>query len=276
MASTATKEYSPVALSGFSAADAYDAHRPSYIPESVSHLLTELSVAGVPGAKIVDLAAGTGKFTELIAAREEGYEIVAVEPHDEMLGTLNAKELKGVESKKGDAYSIPVADGWADTVIVAQAFHWFANTASLTEISRVLKPNGKLGFIWNVEDYNQSKTYKTTTKWEEAFKALNWENTKDTSPRYKDSKWRAAFEDQKLFAVPLGERIFNVEIWLGDAALWKRLGTLSNIANLTEEERKELKIGFDKILSTGEDITRNEKGEVAIHYIVHTAWTTKI
>jgi SAM-dependent methyltransferase len=37
-------------------------------------------------------------------------------------------------------------------VVCAQAFHWFANAAALTEIHRVLRPGGMLGLVCNVRD----------------------------------------------------------------------------------------------------------------------------
>ena len=36
-------------------------------------------------------------------------------------------------------------------MIIAQGFHWFADLDSLKEIYRVLKPQGKLGLIWNFD-----------------------------------------------------------------------------------------------------------------------------
>ncbi len=65
---------------GFHDASLYDKHRPSYPPEAVTRFLEHLQVHGMKGARIVDLAAGTGKFTELLAGRDEGFEILAVEP----------------------------------------------------------------------------------------------------------------------------------------------------------------------------------------------------
>ena len=67
---------------GFEKASLYDEHRPSYPPEAVTRFLKHLQVNGVKRARIVDLAAGTGKFTELLAGRNEGFEILAVEPHN--------------------------------------------------------------------------------------------------------------------------------------------------------------------------------------------------
>ena len=66
---------------GFQNASSYDKHRPSYPPEVVTRFLKHLQVSGVREARIVDLAAGTGKFTEVLAGREEDFEILAVEPH---------------------------------------------------------------------------------------------------------------------------------------------------------------------------------------------------
>jgi hypothetical protein len=37
-----------------------------------------------------------------------------------MLRVLRAKDLRGVQVKEGNAHSIPVENGWADSVIVAQ------------------------------------------------------------------------------------------------------------------------------------------------------------
>jgi ubiquinone/menaquinone biosynthesis C-methylase UbiE len=108
------------AATGFHNAKAYDAHRPSYPPEAGQKLLAHLGLNGKHGGKIVDLAAGTGKFTELLAAREEKFEIVAVEPHETMRATLAAKGLDGVVVREGKASSMKVEDGWADAIIVAQ------------------------------------------------------------------------------------------------------------------------------------------------------------
>lgn len=109
------------AQQGFSGSAAYDQHRPSYPAESVENLLRELKVAGIQGARILDLGAGTGKFTELLAKRPEKFEIVAVEPHDDMRKTLADKNLTGVKTIKGFAESIDgVETGWADAVVVAQ------------------------------------------------------------------------------------------------------------------------------------------------------------
>lgn len=106
------------AQKGFSAADSYDAHRPSYNPLAVERLFNALGLDGK--SRVLDLAAGTGKFTTILSSRAEAMEIVAVEPHPDMLRVLRAKELDRVDVREGNAQAIPVEDRWADALIVAQ------------------------------------------------------------------------------------------------------------------------------------------------------------
>lgn len=99
------------AQTGFAKSAAYDQHRPSYTPSIVQLLLEKVRVSGKNGAKILDLAAGTGKFTEALAARDEKYQIIAVEPHPQMRAVLADKKLPGVTVEDGKADSIPLEDG---------------------------------------------------------------------------------------------------------------------------------------------------------------------
>lgn len=71
---------------------------------------------------VADLAAGTGKFTQLLVAREEQYSVVAIEPHNGMRTELEKKGLKGVQVVKGTAEDMSeIADGSFDALIASQA-----------------------------------------------------------------------------------------------------------------------------------------------------------
>ncbi|KAI5299248.1 S-methyl-5-thioribose-1-phosphate isomerase, partial [Ascosphaera pollenicola] len=83
-----------IAQSAFAASSHYDRYRPSFPAKPVQALLAGLQVSGVRRARIIDLGAGTGKFTEVLARREEGFGIVAVEPHDDMRRQLEQKALR--------------------------------------------------------------------------------------------------------------------------------------------------------------------------------------
>ena len=109
------------AQSGFASARAYDAHRPSYPAEAVEKLLQNLGLTGVKGAKIVDLAAGTGKFTEILSRRPEEFDIVAVEPHDGMRTQLEQKQLPRLSVVKGTAGNMSeIPDQTFAAVVAAQ------------------------------------------------------------------------------------------------------------------------------------------------------------
>lgn len=113
----------PFAESGFSKAAAYDAHRPSFPTKSVDVLLENVRVAGFKEGRVVDLAAGTGKFTELLVKRPEQFNITAVEPHKDMRQVLEQKKLPRVTVKEGLATSMPLGDESQDAVIAAQVGH---------------------------------------------------------------------------------------------------------------------------------------------------------
>ncbi|KZF24652.1 S-adenosyl-L-methionine-dependent methyltransferase [Xylona heveae TC161] len=274
------------AEAGFANASSYDLHRPSYPAEAVDKLLGALGLIGANGAKVLDLAAGTGKFTELLARRPEAYEITAVEPHAGMLQELDKKALKGVVTKSGTATSIPLEDESVDAIIIAQAFHWFATQETLRELHRVLKPTGVLGLIWNVEDYNAPKSWKPTTLWESKVKNLMW-SFDDHNPRFRHEGWKKVFEDQvksspltiqtvdPLFSLPLGEESVPFERWLSKQGVWDRYNTLSQIAILEGEDRERVKkTVFDAL--DGDEVEKNANGDVAIHGSTFLAWTTSI
>lgn len=120
-----TKYELPKAASeGFEDAGSYDAYRPSYPPEAVDSLLRHLKIADRPNVNVLEIAAGTGKFTELLAKRHENYTIHAVEPHAGMRAQLEKKQLRNVTVTDGHAAKMPVEDEWADACIAAQSFHW--------------------------------------------------------------------------------------------------------------------------------------------------------
>lgn len=125
-------------------AAAYRRARPGYPGAAVEWVL-----ARSPGRRVVDLAAGTGKLTEALVAA--GADVVCVEPLANMRAQL-AEAVPGVRVLDGAAEAVPLPDGSADAVTVAQAFHWFDAERALAEIARVLVPGGVLGLLWNLRD----------------------------------------------------------------------------------------------------------------------------
>jgi SAM-dependent methyltransferase len=141
-------EVHDIAARGFGAeAAAYERARPSYPPDAITWLTENLSLGS--GRRIVDLAAGTGKLTRLLA--EIGADLIAVEPVAAMRAKLR-EQLPDVPVLAGVAEALPLADQSIDAVVVAQAFHWFDGRRAMTEIARVVRPGGHLALIWNARD----------------------------------------------------------------------------------------------------------------------------
>lgn len=51
-------------------------------------------------------------------------------------------------------FSLDLPDASIDVVIACQCFHWFANSAALEEIHRVLKTDGYFGIFWAITDFS--------------------------------------------------------------------------------------------------------------------------
>lgn len=276
-----------VAQSGFASSSAYDTHRPGYPVDAVTRFIDVLEITGQNGAKILDLGAGTGKFTELLAARLEGYEVTAVEPHDGMREQLEKKSLGNVKICKGVAEKMDaIEDQSQQAVMVAQAFHWIANMDALREIHRVLKPTAVLGLIWNIEDYNAPKEWDIHPGWESTMRDVMW-SLKDGHPRFRDMQWKKVFDEQgastilsvftrtPIFGLPIGEETFEFSRWLSKDDIWKTFKTYSQVANLSPDRLSAVEKTFWDAIDSKETETDAE-GRVAVHGKTLIAWASSI
>ena len=133
------------ALSFGKAVGDYDRGRPGYPGEAVDWALARAGAV----VDVVDVGAGTGKFTASLVAR--GLAVTAVEPDPEMLSRL-AVNHPSVVSLAGTAESLPLDDASADLVTFAQSWHWVDVPAASAEVARVLRPGGALALVWNIRD----------------------------------------------------------------------------------------------------------------------------
>jgi SAM-dependent methyltransferase len=206
------------AAQGFArSADAYERGRPGYPDEAIRFVVERLP----PGARVLDLAAGTGKLTRpLIAA---GLNVIAVEPVAQMRAALPT----AARALDGTAEAIPLESGAVAAVTVGQAFHWFDGDAALPEIARVLSADGLLALFWNrrVEEDPVNRAIDAIV-----------DPHRGEVPTHRGDGWRAAFERTPLFG-PFEERVFENSQELDAGGLEARVGSISFIASLEPGER---------------------------------------
>jgi SAM-dependent methyltransferase len=213
----------PTARGFESAAEIYERARPDYPEEALEHIVDELELE--PGAHVVDVGAGTGKFARQLVAR--GLRVTGVEPIGEMREVF--KRTVQAEALDGTAESIPLADETADAVTAAQAFHWFDADRALPELRRVLRPRGGVALIWNVRDEEDP---------------LHQAYGEAIRPFKGDDYPAGGYPAVGLVASPLfsdvHERTFrHVQVMDADG-LAERAASVSFVARLPEHERAEL------------------------------------
>ena len=192
--------------------------RPDY-PEA---LLEDLPRA----ALVVDLGAGTGKFTRLVS--RTGARVVAVEPQSAMAAHI-AREAN-VQVVVATAEQIPLAGGCVDLVCCATAFHWFDYAKATAEVARILKPGAHLALIWNVRD--------DRVPWVAAVGALLDARGKEAH-RFRKGRWRAILDDCRFAYLGARDHPFSHRMRV-DGIVDRVLST-SFIADLGEEERESVR-----------------------------------
>ncbi len=127
-------------------ADAYARGRPGYAPALVP-LLQGLGFGR--GMVIADLGAGTGASCAVILAT--GARVIAVEPEAGMRGHALARfaDESRFTAVDGRAEATTLPDGSVDHVTAMQAMHWFAIAPLRAELTRILRPGGRVVLVWN-------------------------------------------------------------------------------------------------------------------------------
>jgi ArsR family transcriptional regulator len=114
--------------------------------EAIGHFLLLLT----PHIDIVDLGAGEGLLSQLLARRARSVTCIDNSPAMVKVGTALAKDnsIDNLSYQLGDIESIPLADGCADLAILSQALH-HANhpPRAITEALRILRPGGRLAIL---------------------------------------------------------------------------------------------------------------------------------
>ena len=172
-------------------AEDYTAGRPDYAAALIDCMYREYGVSDA--SVIADIGSGTGKFARHLLDR--GSEVYCVEPNDDMRRTAE-RELRSYEkfhSVTGTAEHTTLADGAADFVTAAQAFHWFDGKRFKEECLRILKDGGTVFLIWNARDGSDllnQELFRLHTAYCPGFKGFSGGTKQD------DPKIRSFFDGQ--------------------------------------------------------------------------------
>lgn len=205
------------------AGDDYERARPDYPVDVLDALTAELGLG--PSSVAVELGAGTGKFTRLLAPRLAM--AVATEPVAAMRAHLGLVTSPVVAAT---AEAVPLRAGSVDAVVAATAFHWFGAEATLGEARRVLRPDGGLGLVWNNPDRD--------TDWVAQVWAVV-DGARGSVPGNRDLRWRNAFAGKSGFS-PLSHARFSHAVSLSHSELAARVASISFVAALADTERAAL------------------------------------
>ncbi|CAG9164540.1 class I SAM-dependent methyltransferase [Cupriavidus pinatubonensis] len=238
------------AAEGFAAqAATYARGRPEY-PEAIGDWLR--GTLGLGGGKtVVDLGAGTGKFSRRLAAT--GAAVIAVEPVDEMRAQLSTA-LPAVKAVAGTAEAMPLPDASVDAIVCAQAFHWFANDRAMAEIRRVLRPGGMLGLVWNVRD--------ESVPWVASLTAIMTPYEGD-APRFYKGDWKRMFPADGFGPLAL-ESLPYVHAGPPQQVIVDRVMSVSFIAALPPQRQADVRAQLEAVID--EDPALAVHAQVAFPY----------
>lgn len=129
-------------------AENYSKYRPAY---SESVLTALLSLLGKPVAAVdfVDVGAGTGIWTRMVAQRGTR-SATAIEPNDDMRGHGEADSVGlAVQWREGKGEQTGLPDACCDLLTMASSFHWVDFEKGTQEFHRLLREGGRFCALWN-------------------------------------------------------------------------------------------------------------------------------
>jgi SAM-dependent methyltransferase len=116
-------------------AEAYDLGRPRYEDRAID----AIAAAAGGGPRLLDVGAGTGRLSAPLL--EKGFDVVAVEPLDEMRAILTRK-IGDDRALAAYVEDLPLPDASVDGAVCGDAWHWFDGARAADELARVLRPGG--------------------------------------------------------------------------------------------------------------------------------------
>jgi SAM-dependent methyltransferase len=123
----------------------YDVHRPGYPGELVDAALRRGGLAA--GVRVLEIGCGTGKLTELLAAR--GLRIDAVDPGAKLIEAARRRvgDAPNVTFHLGRFEDVELPEDTYDAAFSAAAFHWVEPSVGWEKVACHLRADGLLALL---------------------------------------------------------------------------------------------------------------------------------
>jgi SAM-dependent methyltransferase len=231
-------------------AELYDRARPSYPPAAVDAVLEFGALT--PPARILEVGAGTGKATVLLADR--GFEVLALEPSPDMARVARANcarrpqvEIVEAEFERWDPQEPLPA------LVSAAAWHWIDPDVRYQQAHRALAPGGTLAAIWTFPDWQScelraplSGAYRSAAPQ----LAPDFPMHPDSRPTRLAGDWHQEIEHSGVFCTPT-VRTFSWSERYTSAEYRRLLQTHQDHILLAPDERAELLGAVDEAIQDG-------------------------
>jgi SAM-dependent methyltransferase len=221
-------------------AELYDRRRPTY-PEDLIDDVIALSGLDA-GGRALEVGAGTGKATVLMAAR--GVKVLAVEPNHDMaqVARRNCAAYPAVEFVEADFERSQPEPAAFRLLYSAQAWHWVNPETRYGLARAALAEGGLLAVFWNRIDWRRSpvrdrlaRVYAETAPEFE----IHTPNHPGNLHPDQDEDWEAEIAQEPAFAEP-EVRSYEWSVEQTGSEYVELLSTQSDIRLLSEDRRASL------------------------------------
>ncbi|MBV9816773.1 MAG: methyltransferase domain-containing protein [Solirubrobacterales bacterium] len=219
-------------------AERYDRSRPTYPDALIDDLLRRAPLT--PGVRALEVGAGTGKATRLLAAR--GVSVLAIEPSPEMAAINRRAARPGTEIVESDFESFDPGGERFGLVYAAQSWHWVDQRVGYERARAALVDGGLLAVFWNRPGWTDSPVRRAISR---AYRAhapsLDRENP--SHPDSRDGRRYATWDDDAAAAAglePLPDRTDAWELHYGAREYADLISTHSEIVMLDPGAREPL------------------------------------
>ena len=131
----------------FTRAERYDRHAHRLGHRLYDRVVADATAGDLPGdARVLDVGTGPGRLAHALAQARPAWTVEGVDLSPQMIEYARARDPEGtVTYTVGDVAALPYPDDHFDLIVSSMSQHHWADVAGgLRDLSRVLRPGGRL------------------------------------------------------------------------------------------------------------------------------------